>query len=153
SHRERDVVVRDPHQLADLGLPVLPEPEGDGEQDDRADDEGEPSPAPWLPGFPVGEGAPDGGGPHAQSVADGCGNAADDALDKATAREQRRREGKAREDDRAPAAGQREMQQFPGLPGFGGWWWRLGRSYGQGGAVGGGSVGGCGWLTGAARVG
>ncbi|CAM5333319.1 hypothetical protein SAVIM40S_04112 [Streptomyces avidinii] len=39
------VVIGDPHEPADLVLPVLAEPEGDTEEHDRADRQDEPGPA------------------------------------------------------------------------------------------------------------
>ena len=113
---QRDVVLRHPHQVADLVLPVLPGREGYGEQDNRADVEGAPGPPAWLARVPVGEGAPYRRYPYRQPVADGRGDPADNALDQAAAREQRRGEGKGREDDRAPAAGERDIEQFAALP-------------------------------------
>jgi len=56
-----------------------------------------------------------GAGLHPEPVADGGGDAADDALDDAPARKQRRRERQACEDERAPAAGERDVQQLPGF--------------------------------------
>ena len=115
---ERDVVLRHPHQLADLVLPVLPEPEGDHDQDGRGDEEDEPGPAPRAPGVPVGEGTPDPRGEHAEPVADGRGDAPDQALDYTAAGEQRRREGKAPGNERSPAARERDIKQLPGFPGL-----------------------------------
>src|SRR4029077_1269576 len=77
-----------PDQPADIMLPVLPEPEGNGEQDRRADEEGAPGPWPRPPGAPIGEAAPGRRGEHAEPVADGRGDAADQALEQAAAREQ-----------------------------------------------------------------
>jgi hypothetical protein len=110
---ERDVVIRHPHQLADLVLPVLAEAECDHEQDDRADDKGAPGPGPRGPGPPVGEGTPDPGDEYPEPVADGRGYAADHALDDAAAGQERRREGKARENERTPAAGKGDVQELP----------------------------------------
>src|SRR5262249_18484849 len=141
---ERDVVVRDPHQLADLVLPVLPEPKGDRKQDNCADEERKPGPAPRPPGFPVGEGTPDRRGPHAQPVPDGRGDATDHALDEATAREERGRERKARENDRTPGAGQRDVEQLAWFPGFPRWLTVLSRHHGRRGGRRSRGGGGCG---------
>ena len=70
------------------------------------------------PGIPVGEGAPDPRGEHSEPVADGRGDAPDHALNDAGARQQRRREGQAREDERTPAAGKRDVQQLPAFFGL-----------------------------------
>jgi hypothetical protein len=110
-NNEQDVVVRYPHQLADLVLPVLPEPEDDGVEHAARDEEGQPGPVSRAPGIAVGEGTPDPRGDDAQPVTDGRGDAEDDPLNQAAAREQRRREGKTAEDEGAPAAGQRHVQQ------------------------------------------
>ena len=118
---QRDAVIRDPHQLADLILPVLPQPEGHHDQDSRADEEDEPGPAPRTPWLTVGEGTPDPREQHPQPVPDGRGDAPDQALNDTAARQQRRREGQAPGDERAPAAGERDIEQPPGLPGLRRW--------------------------------
>src|SRR5262249_5457767 len=92
-----------------------------------------PGPPARLARVPVGEGTPDGGHPYREPVTDGGGDAADDALDEAAARQQRRGEGKGREDDRAPAAGERDVKHPAVFRLRGGWrrWaagWHLGRS-------------------------
>jgi hypothetical protein len=117
-HDKQDAVIRHPHQLADLILPVLPEPEGNNEQDSRADKEGRPGPAPRTPGVPIGESTPDPRGKDPEPVADGRGDATDQALDDTAPREQRRRERKARQNERTPAAGERDIKKLPGFPGL-----------------------------------
>jgi hypothetical protein len=65
---------------------------GDGEDLPRA--------APGGPCFPIGEGAPHPRGQHADAVPDGTGDAADQSLDQAGARQQRGGERQAHEDQR-----------------------------------------------------
>jgi len=125
-HGEPDVVLRHLGQLADLILPVLPEPERDHEQDGRGDEEHRPGSPPWPPGVPVGESAPDPGAEYREPVADGRGDAPDHALDEPAARKQGRRERKAPGNERAPAAGEGDVKQPPRLPGFRRW---LGRGH------------------------
>ena len=123
-HHERNAVVRHPHQLADLVLPVLPEPEGGGEQDRPGDEEDDPGPAPRAARAPIGESTPDGRGEHPEPITDGGGNATDDALDQAAAGKQRGGERQTRENEAAPAAWKGDIEQ---LPGFTGRWPRAGR--------------------------
>ena len=112
-HDQGDVVVRHPHEAPDLVLPVLAQPERDRQQHRGADQEDRPGPAPWRPGVPVGEGAPDPRGDDAQPVPDRRGDAPDHPLDETAAGQQRRGERQARQDECTPAAGQRDVTQSP----------------------------------------
>ena len=116
---EPDVVVRHPGQLADLILPVLPEPERDRKQDGQGDEEHQPRAPPRPPGTPVSESAPDPGAEYRNPVADGRRNAPDHALDEPAARKQGRREGKTAGNKRAPAPGEGDVAQPLQFPGFG----------------------------------
>ena len=130
-HDQGDAVIRHPHQLADLILPVLPEPEGSNEQDPCADEEGAPGPGPRTPGIPVGESTPNPRGEYSEPVADGCGDATDQALDDTAPREQRRRERKTGENERTPAAGKCDIKQLPAFRGLSRSLRASSRSYGR----------------------
>jgi hypothetical protein len=67
-------------------------------------------------GPPAGERAPDRRGPHTQPVPDRRSDAGNDSLKKTAARQQRRGEGQARQNQGTPAAGQRGVQQLAASP-------------------------------------
>src|SRR6266536_783244 len=117
-------------------LPVLPEPEGTSEQDTPADEEGEPGPAPRTPRVPICKRAPEPRGKYPEPVADSRGDATDQAVDQAAARQQRRSKRKASENESTPAAGKRDIQQLPGLPGLRRRLRAFSRCYGRGGSGG-----------------
>ena len=110
---EGDVVLRHPHEAPDLVLPVLAETEEDDEQHAAGDEQDAPGRGLGLSRLPVREGAPQPCAQDSEPVADGCGDPTDQTLDEAATREQRRGERQGREEDRAPAPRDGEVEQPP----------------------------------------
>ena len=101
------------HQVADPVLPVAAEDDRDGQRDGRRHGEQGPRRRPRCPGVAVGHGPPRGRREHAEPVADGGVDPADQALHEPAARQQRGGERQAGEQQGEAQPGQRVGQVAP----------------------------------------